>query len=152
ERAAAHPSDVPPEHGALPGGPGAAARVRGPVPRPGAPPAARAAARAPDVRLGGDPRGLRGRRPRRAVALPGRLPPAAQRGGGAPRRHLRHRRRRPRPDQARRPGDLRGVPCGPRERLPRAPRRRPGRGGRPGQGDVHGVPRPGQRVPGRPLR
>ena len=31
------------------------------------------------VRLGGDPRGLRGRRPRRAVAVPGRLPAPAHR-------------------------------------------------------------------------
>ena len=49
----------------------------------------------------GHPRGLRGGRPRRPVAVPGRLPDAAHRGRVAPRRHLRRGRGRARPDRAR---------------------------------------------------
>ena len=67
----------------FPGRERAAARLRGPLPRAGAPPAA---GRGPDraaVRLGRHPRGLRGRRARRAVAVPGRLPGAADRGRGS---------------------------------------------------------------------
>ena len=55
----------------------------------------------------GDPRGLRGRRPRRAVAVPRRLPGPADRGRGAPRRHLRHRRGRAGADRARAARDRR---------------------------------------------
>ena len=69
------------------------------------------------LRVGRDPRGLRGRRPRRPVAAPGRLPGPADRGRAARRRHLRHRRGRPGPDPAR--------PAGHRRHLPARSRRRP---------------------------
>ena len=68
----------------------------------------------------GDPRGLRGRRPRRPVAVPGRLPGPADRGRVARRRHLRHRRGRAGPDPARAAGHHRRLPGRARRGPPRA--------------------------------
>ena len=115
-------ADVPPEHGAVPGAERAAAGLRGPLPRARAPPAPRRRPRRAGVRVGGHPRGLRGGRPRRAVAVPHRLPGAAHRGRGPRRRHLRRRRRRPGTDPARPPRDRRPVPDRPRGRAARAGR------------------------------
>ena len=95
----------------------------------------------------GDPRGLRGRRARRAVAVPGRLRRAAD-GGRAPRgRQLRHRGRRPAAAAPRRPRHLGSVPGRRRGAARRSARRRattpPRR--RPGARHLQGLPPPAVR-------
>ncbi len=93
-------ADVPAEHGAVPRGERAAARLRGPLPGAGAPPARRVDDPTERVfGVGRDPRGLRGRRPRRPVAPPDRHRDAADRGRAVPRRPLRHRGGRPAADR-----------------------------------------------------
>ena len=103
----------------------------------------------------GHPRGLRGRRARRPVAVPGRLPGQAHRGRAARRRHVRHRGRRHGADRARAARHDRHLPGRPRGAEARAAG--PGAGGDRGAGprDVRGLPgRPGhdpvRPVPRRP--
>ena len=89
---------LPVEHGRVPGHDGAAARLRGALPRDGPAPARHPRPRGAAVRRRRDPRGLRDRRPRGPLDVPHRLRRAARRGRGVRRRPLRHRRRRPAPD------------------------------------------------------
>ena len=132
---------VPAEHGAVPGRQRATARLRGPLPRARAPPAA---GRGPDraaVRVVGDPGGLRGRRARRPVDVPDRLRVQDDRGQGARRRHVRHRGGRP------------ATGCASSTWTPPALSRRPRRGsargahGRPGR-DASSEPAPPSGLPG----
>ncbi len=136
-----HAPDVPAQLRALPGHERAPAGLRGPLPRARPPPAP---GRRPDragLRLGRHPRGLRGRRPRCAVAVPDRLPGQDDRGRGVPRRHLRARRGRPRPDRAGAARHQRRLPGRPRHAARGARRVRARRRGRGGAAGVRRLPR-----------
>ena len=105
------------------------------------------------VRLGRDPRGLRGRRPRRPVAVPGRLPDAADRDRGDTRTA---------PSRSSRSAwsgsswtGWRPAGCSRSATSPSAPTPRrtvPGVGPRAGPDRVHGVPGRAGRHPQRPVR
>ena len=143
-------ADVPAQRGPVPGRQRAPHRVRGPLPRAGPPPAARGP-RGAVLRVGRHPRGLRGRRARRAVAVPDRLPGQDDRRRGPRRRHLQPGGGRPRAHLPRAPRRHRHLPGGPGRGPAGVPRSgRPG-GRRAGPGHVHRLPHAAHGVPRRPV-